>query len=308
MMPPAMRAWRYRRYIGPASVSAPVMSSIIYAARTPIGRASSATTRCQPAASVKTSRPSSGARSFASSSHSGTSRLSRPMADFDSRPVAVNSCGVSRRWNSGSIAVASARVGRSRKNCRRSRSRTSRSGRRLRALRLELAREQDVPPYVIFHDATLREMLARRPTDVAELSDVPGVGKKKRDAYGRAFVETIARTCELKGDERSSCAPDGANTHSRRSVPPARQKRFICTRIQTAATLPRLLGYPPSQGEILAVTRLGGPYGARSSPRAMSRHGTNAAVSPRRATDDGASAPGKFSCQEQYESAIVVRS
>lgn len=63
----------------------------------------------------------------------------------------------------------------------------------LRALRLELAREQDVPPYVIFHDATLREMLARRPTDVAELSDVPGVGEKKRDAYGRAFVETIAQ-------------------------------------------------------------------------------------------------------------------
>lgn len=63
----------------------------------------------------------------------------------------------------------------------------------LRALRTELAREQDVPPYVIFHDATLREMLARRPTDVNDLADVPGIGAKKRDAYGRAFVATIAQ-------------------------------------------------------------------------------------------------------------------
>ena len=62
----------------------------------------------------------------------------------------------------------------------------------LRSLRMELAREQDVPPYVIFHDATLREMLSRRPTDVRQLADVPGIGEKKRDAYGRAFVDVIA--------------------------------------------------------------------------------------------------------------------
>ena len=62
----------------------------------------------------------------------------------------------------------------------------------LRALRLDLAREQDVPPFVIFHDKTLREMLARRPTEVDELDDVPGIGNKKRDAYGRAFVDVIA--------------------------------------------------------------------------------------------------------------------
>ncbi|MES1930155.1 ATP-dependent DNA helicase RecQ [Salinisphaera dokdonensis CL-ES53] len=62
----------------------------------------------------------------------------------------------------------------------------------LRELRLSLAKEQDVPPYVIFHDATLREMLARRPTAVGELADVPGIGEKKRDAYGRAFVDVIA--------------------------------------------------------------------------------------------------------------------
>jgi ATP-dependent DNA helicase RecQ len=62
----------------------------------------------------------------------------------------------------------------------------------LRELRLRLAKEQDVPPYVIFHDATLREMLARRPTSTAELENVPGIGEKKRDAYGREFVDVIA--------------------------------------------------------------------------------------------------------------------
>ena len=62
----------------------------------------------------------------------------------------------------------------------------------LRELRLRLAKEQDVPPYVIFHDATLREMLARRPTSTAELENVPGIGEKKRDAYGREFVDLIA--------------------------------------------------------------------------------------------------------------------
>lgn len=62
----------------------------------------------------------------------------------------------------------------------------------LRELRMTLARERDVPPFVIFHDTTLREMLARRPTDIDELAAVPGIGEKKRDAYGRAFLDLIA--------------------------------------------------------------------------------------------------------------------
>ncbi len=61
----------------------------------------------------------------------------------------------------------------------------------LRGLRRQLAREQDVPPYVIFHDATLREMLNRRPTAIDELADISGIGEKKRAAYGAAFIELI---------------------------------------------------------------------------------------------------------------------
>ncbi len=62
----------------------------------------------------------------------------------------------------------------------------------LRAARTELAREADVPPYVIFHDATLRHMLAARPADMAAFAEVPGVGEKKREAYGKAFLDVIA--------------------------------------------------------------------------------------------------------------------
>ncbi|GAB4273960.1 MAG: DNA helicase RecQ [Deferrisomatales bacterium] len=62
---------------------------------------------------------------------------------------------------------------------------------RLRALRLELARAQGVPPYVIFHDATLREMAARRPSSLEELAEVPGVGRAKLERYGARFLEAI---------------------------------------------------------------------------------------------------------------------
>lgn len=61
----------------------------------------------------------------------------------------------------------------------------------LRACRRELAQEAGVPPYVIFHDSTLREMAQQRPASLAELGQVSGVGQRKLDAYGDAFLATI---------------------------------------------------------------------------------------------------------------------
>ncbi len=63
----------------------------------------------------------------------------------------------------------------------------------LRELRRELALEAQLPPYVIFHDATLREMAAARPATLAELGRVGGVGTKKLDAYGEQFLSVIRR-------------------------------------------------------------------------------------------------------------------
>ena len=62
----------------------------------------------------------------------------------------------------------------------------------LRALRRQLADEQNVPAYVVFSDATLAEMAARRPGTSAELLDVNGIGQTKLERYGDAFLAVIA--------------------------------------------------------------------------------------------------------------------
>jgi ATP-dependent DNA helicase RecQ len=62
----------------------------------------------------------------------------------------------------------------------------------LRQTRLEIARGQNLPPYVIFHDKTLIELAAARPRSRAEMASVPGVGEAKLDRYGPAFLAVIA--------------------------------------------------------------------------------------------------------------------
>jgi ATP-dependent DNA helicase RecQ len=62
---------------------------------------------------------------------------------------------------------------------------------RLRTVRLEIARSRGVPPYVIFHDATLREMARLRPTSIDALLSVKGVGTRKADDLGGVFLEAI---------------------------------------------------------------------------------------------------------------------
>ncbi|MFH8526978.1 DNA helicase RecQ [Streptomyces tendae] len=62
----------------------------------------------------------------------------------------------------------------------------------LRVWRAEQAREQGVPAYVIFHDATLREIATVWPTSVAQLGGISGVGEKKLATYGEGVVEVLA--------------------------------------------------------------------------------------------------------------------
>jgi ATP-dependent DNA helicase RecQ len=63
---------------------------------------------------------------------------------------------------------------------------------KLRAKRLELAKVQNLPPYVILHDKTLQEMAARAPSNRMELAQISGVGEAKLARYGEAFLEVIA--------------------------------------------------------------------------------------------------------------------
>jgi ATP-dependent DNA helicase RecQ len=61
----------------------------------------------------------------------------------------------------------------------------------LRSVRLRLARERGVPPYVVFHDTTLRDMAERRPKTLDELRRVYGVGARKAQDFGDAFLDAI---------------------------------------------------------------------------------------------------------------------
>ncbi|MDA7087735.1 DNA helicase RecQ [Pseudomonas sp. SA3-5] len=66
----------------------------------------------------------------------------------------------------------------------------------LRALRRKLAEEHAVPPYVIFPDATLLEMLRSKPGSLAEMAQVSGVGARKLERYGEAFLEVLGGNAE----------------------------------------------------------------------------------------------------------------
>jgi ATP-dependent DNA helicase RecQ len=58
-------------------------------------------------------------------------------------------------------------------------------------VRRQLAAAAGVPPYVIFHDATLRAMAAERPTSPQALARISGVGARKLEAYGDAFLAVL---------------------------------------------------------------------------------------------------------------------
>ena len=65
---------------------------------------------------------------------------------------------------------------------------------RLRAVRLRIARQRGVPPYVIFHDTTLRELARLKPKTLDELHTVYGIGARKASQLGEAFLEEIRRS------------------------------------------------------------------------------------------------------------------
>ncbi len=104
--------------------------------------------------------------------------------------------------------LAGTRAVRLRRETARSRTRTARPARRadasadlddaatgvfdrLRAWRAATAKEQGVPAYVVFHDATLREIATRRPASLDDLGQVTGVGATKRERYGPGLLEAL---------------------------------------------------------------------------------------------------------------------
>lgn len=81
----------------------------------------------------------------------------------------------------------------------------------LRAWRAEQAREQGVPAYVIFHDATLREIATEWPTSVRQLGGISGVGEKKLATYGEGVIGVLASLGEAP-DPAAAAPASGTGT------------------------------------------------------------------------------------------------
>ncbi|MFK7840211.1 MAG: DNA helicase RecQ [Bdellovibrionales bacterium] len=61
----------------------------------------------------------------------------------------------------------------------------------LKALRMKLAKDHNVPPYVVFHDKTLIEMVLRKPLNIHAMGGVPGIGQSKLERYGQVFLDAL---------------------------------------------------------------------------------------------------------------------
>jgi len=75
---------------------------------------------------------------------------------------------------------------------------------KLRAWRGQSAKEQGVPAYVIFHDATLRQIAALAPTSLQQLGTINGVGENKLAKYGQQILDTLTEALDRPG----RAAPD----------------------------------------------------------------------------------------------------
>jgi ATP-dependent DNA helicase RecQ len=62
---------------------------------------------------------------------------------------------------------------------------------RLVALRKQIAKEEKLPPYIIFHDTSLKDMVSKLPVDLEAMKNVSGVGHAKLEKYGSRFIEAI---------------------------------------------------------------------------------------------------------------------
>src|SRR3546814_831584 len=71
----------------------------------------------------------------------------------------------------------------------------------LRTLRKQLADAQNVPPYVVFTDASLREMAERQPRTLDAFAEINGVGARKLEQYGKAFVAAIRARADAENSE-----------------------------------------------------------------------------------------------------------
>lgn len=79
----------------------------------------------------------------------------------------------------------------------------------LRKLRLEIAKEESMPPYIIFSDKTLIDMCVKKPSDEEEMLNVSGVGANKLKKYGQRFLQEIQKFCTERPGVTLSMTQEG---------------------------------------------------------------------------------------------------
>lgn len=79
----------------------------------------------------------------------------------------------------------------------------------LRKLRLEIAKEESMPPYIIFSDKTLIDMCVKKPSDEEEMLNVSGVGANKLKKYGQRFLQEIQKFCTERPGVTLSMTEEG---------------------------------------------------------------------------------------------------
>ncbi|MDH2426871.1 DNA helicase RecQ [Sphaerisporangium sp. TRM90804] len=154
---------------------------------------------------------------------------------------------------------------------------------RLRAWRAATAKEQGVPAYVVFHDATLREIAAGSPASLAELALVNGVGQNKLAKYGRQLLDTLHAT--PTGTPPTPTASPSAASEPDPATPPV-----ATSGTATPATSPSTASQP---GLVTpGASTSGAATPAASTPTASTSGPAAPAVSTSGAETSGASAPG----------------
>ena len=118
---------------------------------------------------------------------------------------------------------------------------------RLRELRREVANMNGVPPFVIFTDASLRDMAEKMPTNEAHFRTVYGVGEVKTEKFGRQFMEEIERFCSESGTAPKGSETGGKEKSSRRP----KKQHFRAEKTEAAPNKPNLHLDKGRDGEVL---------------------------------------------------------
>ncbi|MFJ4652035.1 DNA helicase RecQ [Nocardia sp. NPDC088792] len=128
---------------------------------------------------------------------------------------------------------------------------------KLRAWRAATAKEQGVPAYVVFHDATLRDIAARKPATLGDLAGISGIGENKRAKYGEGVLEVVAAVggAPAGAAENPAPAPISRPTAAAPAARPA-TSRFAEPAGSTAARPAR--SAPPASTAAQPASRGGG--------------------------------------------------